>query len=70
MVPVQMRTQNPGVQKLLFGAFGLPFGLALIVICGADLYTANTAFLPAALYEVRQSRCAACTHQAPVEARC
>ena len=48
-----MRTQNPGVQKLLFGAFGLPFGLALIVICGADLYTANTAFLPAALYEVR-----------------
>ena len=61
VVAVQMRTQNPGLQKLIFGAFGLPFGLALIVICGADLYTANTAFLPAALYEVRRSKCVACT---------
>lgn len=70
VVAMQMRTQNPGVQKLLFGAFGLPFGLALIVICGADLYTANTAFLPAAFYEVRRSECANGMHQAPLKANC
>ncbi|KAK9813119.1 hypothetical protein WJX72_009361 [[Myrmecia] bisecta] len=42
---------NPGLQKLVFGAFGLPFGLALIVICGAELLTSNFAFLPVAMFE-------------------
>lgn len=27
---------NPGLQHLIFGAFGLPFGLALILICGGE----------------------------------
>ena len=49
---VQIKAANPGVQKVLLGAFGLPFGLALIVICGAELFTANTAFMSAAFYEV------------------
>ncbi|CAL5225938.1 g8733 [Coccomyxa viridis] len=46
-----IRRANPGVQKLLFGAFGVPFGLALIIICGADLFTANTCFMTAAYFE-------------------
>lgn len=48
---MQTQAQNPGIQKLLFGAFGLSFGLALIVVCGADLYTANTSFLATAVFE-------------------
>ena len=39
---------------MLFGAFGVPFGLSLIIICGADLFTANTCFMTAAYFEVRQ----------------
>ena len=45
--------ENPGFQALVFGAFGLPFGLALIVICGAELWTSNVAYMPAAFYEGR-----------------
>ncbi len=37
---------------MLFGAFGVPFGLSLIIICGADLFTANTCFMTAAFFEV------------------
>ena len=48
----QIKQENPGAQKLIYGAFGLPFGLALIVICGGELFTANAAMLPAAIYEV------------------
>ncbi len=52
IVAAQIKQENPGAQKLLYGAFGLPFGLALIVICGGELFTANAAMLPAAIYEV------------------
>ena len=52
---MQIRRANPGVQRLLFGAFGVPFGLALIIICGADLFTANTCFMTAAFFEVCNS---------------
>lgn len=50
---MQIKASNPGAQKLIYGAFGLPFGLALIVICGGELYTGNAAMLPAAVFEVR-----------------
>ena len=50
---MQIKASDPGAQKLLDGAFGLPFGLALIVICGGELFTANAAMLPAAIFEVR-----------------
>ena len=33
----ETQTSNPGIQHLIFGAFGLPFGLALILICGGAL---------------------------------
>ena len=51
-VAAQIKQNDPGAQKVLYGAFGLPFGLALIVICGGELFTANAAMLPAAIYEV------------------
>lgn len=38
---------DPGLQKLVFGAFGLPFGLTLIIICGAELVTSNFAVMAA-----------------------
>jgi hypothetical protein len=63
----QVKEHNPGIQKLIFGGFGLPFGLAMIVICGGELYTSNAAFLPAALFEARpparpaRSACHRCT---------
>ena len=31
-----VQEQNPGLQELVFACFGLPFGLALIVICGGE----------------------------------
>mmetsp|Transcript_35573 Transcript_35573/g.100699 ORF Transcript_35573/g.100699 Transcript_35573/m.100699 type:complete len:275 (+) Transcript_35573:1-825(+) len=42
---------NPGLQKLVLGAFGLPFGLLMVLVCGAELYTGNTALVTAAFYE-------------------
>ncbi|KAK9844764.1 hypothetical protein WJX74_006617 [Apatococcus lobatus] len=48
-----LQSSNLGAQKLMFGAFGLPLGLGLIVICGAELWTTNLAYLPAAVYEGR-----------------
>ncbi|EIE26976.1 hypothetical protein COCSUDRAFT_46302 [Coccomyxa subellipsoidea C-169] len=48
-----VKESDPGLQKLVYGAFGLPFGLALIIICGGELYTGNAAMLPAAVFEGR-----------------
>ncbi|GLC45795.1 hypothetical protein PLESTM_001780600 [Pleodorina starrii] len=48
-VPGLMST-NPGLAKFL-AASVFPMGLSLIVICGAELFTGNTALLPAAVYE-------------------
>jgi formate/nitrite transporter FocA (FNT family) len=48
---MQIKKEDPGLQKVIYGAFGLPFGLALIVICGGELYTGNAAFMPAAMME-------------------
>ena len=42
---------NPGLQKLVAGVFGLPFGLAMVLICGAELFTGNTCSMAVALYE-------------------
>lgn len=44
-------TTNPGLQKLVLGTFGLPFGLMMVINCGAELFTGNTAMLTAAVYE-------------------
>eukprot|EP00191_Tetraselmis_sp_GSL018_P005579 CAMPEP_0177603956 /NCGR_PEP_ID=MMETSP0419_2-20121207/15827_1 /TAXON_ID=582737 /ORGANISM="Tetraselmis sp., Strain GSL018" /LENGTH=337 /DNA_ID=CAMNT_0019097839 /DNA_START=159 /DNA_END=1172 /DNA_ORIENTATION=- len=46
-----LAASNPGLQKMVMGAFGLPFGLLMVLVCGADLFTGNTAVVTAALHE-------------------
>ncbi|CAM9647771.1 unnamed protein product [Choristocarpus tenellus] len=47
---------NPGLQKIIFGAFGLPFGLFMTVVGGGELFTGNTAMVTAALIEGKATR--------------
>jgi len=42
---------NPGLQKIILGAFGLPFGLMMTLVTGAELFTGNTALVTAAALE-------------------
>lgn len=44
-------SSNPGLQKIIFGAFGLPFGLIMTLITGGELFTGNTALVTAAWKE-------------------
>ena len=44
-----------GTQKLLFAAFGLPFGLTMVLVCGAELFTGNTLFMTVGVLEKRCS---------------
>lgn len=44
---------NPGLQKLLFGAFGLPTGLTMVCLTGGELFTGNTALISAAVFDGR-----------------
>jgi formate/nitrite transporter len=46
---------NPGLQKLVAGVVGLPFGLIMVTVCGAELFTGNTCSCAAAFYEGRIS---------------
>eukprot|EP00752_Nemacystus_decipiens_P007623 g6813.t1 len=46
-----IKSANPGLQKLLFGLFGLPFGLFMVLVAGGELFTGNTALVTAALIE-------------------
>ena len=54
-------SSNPGLQKMVYGAFGLPFGLFLVLLCGAELFTGNTALLTAAV-GVPARLCFVCHH--------
>lgn len=42
---------NPGLQKIIFGSFGLPFGLIMTLVTGAELFTGNTALVTGARME-------------------
>lgn len=42
---------NPGLQKIIFGLFGLPFGLYMTLVGGGELFTGNTALVTAAVLE-------------------
>ena len=42
---------NPGLQKIVLGAFGLPFGLMMTLLSGGELFTGNTALVTMALLE-------------------
>ena len=43
--------ENPGLQKIIMGAFGLPFGLIMTLVSGAELFTGNTALVTGAVME-------------------
>ena len=44
-------TTNPGLQKLIMGGMGLPTGLIMTLVTGAELFTGNTALVTAAYME-------------------
>lgn len=46
-----LAASNPGLQKILLGAFGLPFGLFMTLMSGAELFTGNTALVTMAKLE-------------------
>lgn len=48
-----LASTNPGLQKIVLGAFGLPFGLMMTLLSGAELFTGNTALVTMALLEGR-----------------
>ncbi|CAJ1435775.1 unnamed protein product [Effrenium voratum] len=47
----QLVQSNPGLQKLIFGAFGLPFGLFMTLLSGVELFTGNAAMVSMAVLE-------------------
>lgn len=47
----QLAASNPGLQKIVLGAFGLPFGLIMTLVTGGELFTGNTALVTAARQE-------------------
>lgn len=46
---------NVGLQKLVMGAFGLQYGLMMVLMCGAELFTGNTMMMAAAYWEGKAS---------------
>lgn len=46
---------NVGLQKLVMGAFGLQYGLIMVLLCGAELFTGNTMIMAAAFWEGKAS---------------
>ncbi|KAG2500854.1 hypothetical protein HYH03_001615 [Edaphochlamys debaryana] len=46
-----VRANDPGLYNLVLGAFGLPFGLTMIILMGADLFTSDVSFMLAAWCE-------------------
>jgi formate/nitrite transporter len=50
-----LAASNPGLQKYLMGAIGFPYALLIILTCGAELFTGNTAVVTVAVYEGKAS---------------
>ena len=51
-----LAAENPGLQKLIFGAIGLPTGLIMTLVTGAELFTGNTALVTGAYMEGKISK--------------
>jgi formate/nitrite transporter len=47
---------NPGLQKIIFGSFGLPFGLIMTLVTGAELFTGKTALVAASVMEGKTTK--------------
>merc|ERR1719235_77217 len=47
---------NPGLHQIVLGAFGLPFGLLMVVMSGTELSTGNYAVVTMALLEGRATK--------------
>ena len=47
---------NPGLQKIILGSFGLPFGLMMTLVTGGELFTGNTALVTAAVMEGKTTK--------------
>lgn len=43
-----IKAANPGLQRIIFGSFGLPLGLMMTLVTGAELFTGNTALVTTA----------------------
>lgn len=46
-----IKAADPGVTSILFGIYGFPLGLSLILVCGADLFTSDVCYMLVALCE-------------------
>ena len=46
-----LATSNPGLQKIIMGVFGLPMGLLMTLVTGAELATGNFMLVAAAYRE-------------------
>jgi formate/nitrite transporter FocA (FNT family) len=46
---------NPGLQKFISGAFGLPLGVLMTTVTGGELFCINNAYLTSALVEKKAS---------------
>lgn len=46
-----LAASNPGLKSIISGAFGLPFGLFMTLLTGAELFTGNTALVTMAMLE-------------------
>lgn len=46
-----LKEGNVGLAKLVLGAFGLPFGLTMVVTAGGELFTGNTLLVTAAMLQ-------------------
>jgi formate/nitrite transporter len=47
---------NPGLKSIVTGAFGLPFGLFMTLMTGAELFTGNTALVTMAVLEKKATK--------------
>lgn len=50
-----LASSNPGLKAIVSGAFGLPFGLFMTLMTGAELFTGNTALVTMAVLEGKAS---------------